>query len=339
MNEENTEVVNTEDQSLEDFSKEFFGKTEPKQEEVKETPVENNTEEDAEPLATENEDSEGDEDSDENQENNETDEDPAPKKKKQSFQERFNEVYADKRAAEREAEFYRQRLEALEKASKEKTPVEEKPEEGSLKAKLPSGAPDYDAMDKDGEPIYPLGEFDPKYIADLTRFTIAEETKKAREEERVKTEQMQMQQVQEEIAANWADKVSQAEAEMPDIRQKIDNLTSTFSSIEGPYGDYLANVIMSSDVGPEMMSYFSDNIGEAQKIVASGPAAATLALGRLEARLMKSSTKQEQSSNNKIVSQAPEPPQSRNKGNGSRFTVSPDTDDLDAFSREFFKKK
>jgi hypothetical protein len=37
--------------------------------------------------------------------------------------------------------------------------------------------------------------------------------------------------------------------------------------------------------GPEVMRYLSQNIGEAQKIVASGPAAATIAIGRLDARL------------------------------------------------------
>jgi hypothetical protein len=43
--------------------------------------------------------------------------------------------------------------------------------------------------------------------------------------------------------------------------------------------------MMGLDNGPDVMHYLSQNIGEAQKIVASGPAAATIAIGRLDARL------------------------------------------------------
>jgi hypothetical protein len=53
-------------------------------------------------------------------------------------------------------------------------------------------------------------------------------------------------------------------------------MVSVFSGIEPSYGEYLAATIMGADNGPEVMYYLSQNIGEAQKIVASGPAAATL---------------------------------------------------------------
>jgi hypothetical protein len=92
---------------------------------------------------------------------------------------------------------------------------------------------------------------------------------------------------------------------------------------------------MSCDNGPEIMYYLSQNIGEAQKIVASGPAAATLAIGRLEAQLSK--PKQEELKRNKRVSETPPPPEQRTRGVNGRFATRPDTRDLAAFRKEFFK--
>jgi hypothetical protein len=74
-------------------------------------------------------------------------------------------------AERREAELIR-RLEQIEARKPEENT---KPEPKPLREQLPAEAPNPDALDEDGEPIYPLGEFDPKYIRDLTKFTIAEE--------------------------------------------------------------------------------------------------------------------------------------------------------------------
>jgi len=112
-------------------------------------------------------------------------------------------------------------------------------------------------------------------------------------------------------------------------------MVEAFQGIDPGYGDYLALTLMQSEVGPQILYYLADNIGEAQKIVASGPAAATLALGRLEARFSKTS---EEKATTK-VSEAPNPPETRTRGSGGKFTVSPDTDDLDAFEKVFYSRK
>ncbi len=137
------------------------------------------------------------------------------------------------------------------------------------------------------------------------------------------------------MQTQWLSRLDEVEQELPDIRDRITDLTDTFADVDPGYGEYLATLLMSSDNGPQLMYYLSQNIGEAQKIVASGPVAATLALGRLEARF---STKAEQKSNKK-VSTAPTPPETSSKGRGSKFDVKPDTEDLDAFERAFFKKR
>jgi hypothetical protein len=133
------------------------------------------------------------------------------------------------------------------------------------------------------------------------------------------------------------DNLDKAEAEEPDIRENIRTLTEVFADIEPNYGEYLASTIMFSDYGPQIMNYLSQNIGEAQRIVASGPAAATLALGRLESKFI-ASTQQEEKRNTRQVSNAAPPPTERARGRGGQFTVAPDTDNLDAFEKEFYKK-
>jgi hypothetical protein len=69
------------------------------------------------------------------------------------------------------------------------------------------------------------------------------------------------------------------------------------------------------------------------------PAAATLAIGRLDAKFNKPPV-QRKKRNTKKVSEAPKPPESsRSRGSGGKFAVAGDTDDLDAFEKEFYKRK
>lgn len=329
--------------NLEDFEAEFLNKTENKEEKVEEV---EDTEDDA--LATEDDtdadesdedpDTEEDSEEDEQDESEEDDPEPEPKNKgkgKKSFQERINELTRKAREEERariaeqqEKQALLQRLESLE-ASLNKDSKSE-----SVKEQLPQGAPSPDAVDKDGEPLYPLGEFDPQFIRDLTKFTIAEERKAMREEAARQAEEQQIAAAKAEVQNTWSAKVAEAEEEIPELREHIADLVDTFSGIDPSYGEYLALTIMQSDVGPEIMEYLSQNIGEAQKIVGSGPAAATLAIGRLEAKLSRPAKE----TPNKKVSSAPEPPARVTKGRRQIGTVRPDTDDLEAFEKEYLRK-
>jgi hypothetical protein len=270
----------------------------------------------------------------------ETDEDEVvedePKPKKKSAKERIDELTAEKHEFRREAEAERRAREALRKEFEDfKASVEKDKPSKELRDRLPDGAPDPDAKGEDGEPLYPLGEFDKDYIRDLTKYSIEQEREAAKAAEAREREVREYQKAQQEIADNWNKNVVEAEKENPNLRKEITELAETFQDIPEAYGTYLANTIMLSELGPQIMSYLSQNIGEAQSIVASGPAAATLALGRLEARLMKAAEKEEKS--DKKVSNAPNPPDTRTRGTGGKFVVAPDTDDLDAFEKEFLK--
>lgn len=333
-------TVDIEDVALEDFEAEFYGKkTEPVKavEEPKEDDVDETEDDSLAPDEDEDESVEETEDDEADDSEEEEEEEVPPvkqQKKRNRAQERIEQLVAEAREAERRAEALERRLAELE-AAKEVKAEEKAP---TLREQLPAEAPQPDAVDDKGEPLYELGEFDPKYIRDLTRFTIEQETKAAKEAAEREAQERAIKQAQEEVTNKYAERVAKFEEEAPDFREKVLELDNTFKNIDPAYGEYLAMTIMSSEVGPELMYYFSQNIGEAQKIVASGPAAATLALGRLEAKFL-SSTPQEEKRNTKQVSKAPEPPENieRARGRGGRFAVAPDTDDLNAFEREFFR--
>lgn len=319
-----TEDENIPEPTQEEFEQEFFnGK--PVVEEVKEeVPAEEVKEEEpeeVEDLATEDEEDEAPEE-----------EEKPQAKKKNRAQERIDELTAKARAEEREKLALLKRLEELE------AKYEKKEEPKALREQLPADAPHPDTKDDNGDDVYPLGEFDPQYIADLTRWTIKQETQAAKAQAEQEARARAIEQVQNELATHWAEKLDAFEETVPEIRDNITLLTDTFQGLDPNYGEYLATTIMASEYGPEMMNYLALNLGEAQKIVASGPAAATLALGRLEARFVKAEEKGEKPSDSKRVSAAKEPPEELNRGSNGRFSVKPDTDDQAAFERVFFQK-
>ena len=338
VNDSNVDITD----DLNKFSEEFFQK--PNHAEAKAAKAEKVKEEpEAEPEEAEAEDESevedtGDDENDTpaNDDDDEDSEKPVeePKKKRNTAKERINELTAEKREAQRERDALRREFEAL-KAAVEKGPTKEEPK--GLREQLPSNAPHPDTKGEDGEPLYELGEFDPKYIRDLTRFTITEENKTFKEAADKEAREQAIETSRKELADAWVTKLDKAEESLPDIRENLKDMVDVFADIEPVYGEYLASTVMSSEFGPEIMYYLSQNIGEARKIVASGPAAATLALGRLEAKFVRTSSSEQAAISDTKVSKAPPPPTGKTKGSGGKFAVRGDTDNLDAFSKEFFK--
>jgi len=333
LTDDNSNLV---DIDLETFSKDFFNPT-ASDETVEENTEENNeevNENEDDALATEeNEDQTEDENSEENPDEDETEEDKKPKPKgKKSFQERINEVIAEARTAERERDALRLEIERLKNSrdeDKTETPAPKKQEVAKSEAPQPTD------LDEDGEPKYKLGEFDPAFIRDLTKFTIDEERAKVKAEEEKTAQQKMVEAAQEELKSSWLEKVDEAEKEIPDLRDNLGKVGEAFAGIDPNYGEFLAATIMTCDFGPQIMYYLSQHIDEAQKIVASGPASATLAIGRLDAKFSKAPAEKRTSKQ----SSAPNPPARQTKGSGGGSkTVPGDTRDLAAFRREFYKK-
>ncbi len=250
-------------------------------------------------------------------------------KKRRSVQERINEITREKYEAERrELETLRQLAELKNEVAQLRNPQKEE------KAASADDTPDPEARNEDGEPKYPLGEFDPGYIRDLTRHTLRQEQAAAeayRKEAEAKAAQEASRTADQQV---FTEKFTEVEKEIPDLRSRVLKLDPIMSGVEPAYNQYLVDIVRKLENGPRVLAYLADNPETAQKIVKSGAAAATIALGRLDFQVSKSK-KQEA----RKVTAAPEPPVRTPKGSAGSVAVSPDTDNLDDFSRIFFKKK
>jgi len=187
------------------------------------------------------------------------------------------------------------------------------------------------AMNEDGSLKYPLGEFDPAYIADLTVFTIDKVTKERETEASKAAAQKAAQDHLNQLNTNWQNKITETEKTTPDFRAKGQELIGTFSDLAPAYGEFLAQTIMGLDAGPEVLYHLANHLDEAQAIVSKGPLGAAISLGRLEARFAKSGEQPKPR-----VSAAPKPAPSTARGVAVGGEVKGDTDDLDAFSAAFF---
>lgn len=322
MTDDTVTSVDINDDNQDDFEADFYGTTATSV--VEDAPEEGADEEeiDADLGADDDDPPATDEDEDDEEEA----EEPAPKRNKISARERIEQLNAQVRENERR---YEKRIAELEAAIKGKAKEEEVP----LRQQLPAEAPDPDAKEENGDAKYPLGEFDPQYIRDLSKFTVEQEMKAAKAEQEREAQARQIEAERQELAASWNNKLDAFEEEVPEIRENLRVLTGAFESLDPGYGEYLAATLMSMDNGPAIMNYLSQNIGEAQKIVASGPLPAALAFGRLDAMLTKTQTPVTK----KKTSSAPPPPEVRTRGSNGKFAVRPDTDNQDAFEEEFFK--
>jgi hypothetical protein len=309
---------NTDD--LDSFNDLFTGKAKVKEDEVEIDDVEPVDEDDDTDVDTQDTDTDEAPDGDDDSDDSEPEEKPKPKKVNR-FQERINELTAKAREAERSLEALRaEQAQKQAEPTKQATPV------------VQDLGPDPDAKNEDGSDKYPLGEFDPSYIRDMARHTIDKEWTARKEQETAEQNQRQIEAARAEIQNQWVEKLTPMTEQHEDFLDKTMELESAFDGLDPQYSDYLVQTIKSLDHGPEVLYYFANHLDEAQKFVRMGPLNATLALGEINA-MFKGNTRKETK-----VSKAPPPPQV-NKGSKTRVAVTPDTDDLDAFSNLFFEKK
>jgi hypothetical protein len=277
--------------------------------------VEENSE--AEDLATEDE-----------QGNEEEEEELPPVKPKSKFQTRIDEL-TEKARLEKEARLELQaRLDALLSGKEEK-------KEAPAQAAVKSDAPDPDALNDKGDLKYPLGEFDPLYIRDLTRFTLRQESEQLRAAEAEAAALAAKQAETQALAEEWDVKLEEVKTRLPDFQEKAENLVTTFGNLEPGYGEYLGNTIMSMDKGADVLYYLANNLDVARQIAKSGPAKATLALGKLEAMF---DEPREEPKPKPKTSKTPAPPPTTTRGSAPSLSVPADTDDLAAFEAQFFKR-
>jgi hypothetical protein len=317
-----TEVQFDNTDDLDAFTADFFGEKKADSEQAKPTAEQD------EPEEKTPEDVEAQKDADNEADEAELTEEIPDKPKRKTVQDRIDEVVRQREELRREnaAELQKLRDEvaALKKPAGEQVTSQEATE------------PSPEALDKDGNPIYALGEFDPQYIRDLTRFTLDQERAKVQAETAESQRVADQQKVQQELQSSWNERVTSATEEYPDFVEKGQELLNGFNNLDPNYAGYLSNVLMNMDKGPDVLYYLSNHPEEAAAIVNSGAQKATLALGRIESRFLQS----EQDAPKPKITKAPNPPAVRARGTNGAYTgVAPDTDDLDAFSAEYFRKK
>lgn len=316
---DNGTVETTDD--LDAFATQLFG-----QEEITEEPTSPEVvEEEAEQDPVE------DEPVEEEDQEEEVVEEPKPAKK--TVQERIDELVRQREEAKREGDA---KVEQLRKEFEAKFAELQKPQEASKVEEAKEPSPD--DVDAEGNPKYSLGEFDPQYVRDLTVFTLNQEKARLQEAAKLEAEQAEQTKAQQELTNSWNEKVVAVKETYPDFQEKGQELVNSLQGLDESYGLYLTNLLMSMDKGPDVLYYLATNPEETASIVNSGAQRATLALGRIEAKFLE--PKQAPVTKRQSVAPTPPPPQARSRGaNGAFISVPPDTDDLDAFTREFFSKK
>ena len=339
MDTENNSNAITQADDLDAFSAAFFNGDEVSvvPDEIEEAPADEDADDTSPSDAddTKPEDTETDADPEDSKEgDDEPEEEVVEKPKKKTAAERIAEVVAERNAEREEKRQLLARLEALE-ASKVKTEDTPTPATANELA-----APDPDARNEDGSLKYPLGEYDPLFLKDNVNYLFAE---KQRELE-AKTVQENTIQERVKLQSTWDAKLAEAEKteEMADIREAGAVLISELQDTLDPqFGDFLATTIMSLDQGPEVFYFLASNPDVAKAIAKQDAIHATIALGGLNERIRFDKQTQETGNTKKPprVSQAPEPPQTVNRGNTATFDVPDDTDDLDAFADKFYAKR
>lgn len=326
----------TED-NLDAFAAEFFGEDkEQPSDDAKSEDVE--VDEEASDAPTDEQDTQDSaeedgapEEADEADEENPDTTDEGKPKKKDRLQERINELTAARRAAERERDELRKKLEEKTKAPEPKTE--------QVTEKAANNAPKPTDKNEDGTDKYPLGEFDPKYNADLVKYTVQQTLNEERAERERQEQEKQKLTAEEQYRAtlqdSWNEKLEPVQERYPDFQEKGEEMLSVFEGIDPAYGQYLTDTLMEMDNGPEVFYYLASNLEEAQEIVDAGPRKATIALAKLEAQLAGNPVK----ATPKVkVTKAPAPPPQVKGSAVAKASISLDTDDLDAFSKVLFKK-
>lgn len=281
------------------------------------------------------EDDEGAEDA-----SDEADEGTAPVgKKKSRFQERIDDLTAKLREGERlRQEQAADLAKAIAKINElSAKPAEQTPQNTEKNRGLVE--PTADDLLEDGSPKYPLGEFDPKLLRDLTRYDRAierqheEEVATAREAERVRNEELQT------LQTNWNTKVEAAKEIYPDYVEKGQALINSMNEMPQDYAVYLTTAIMGMDYGPDVFYYLAEHPEEARVIVNSSPEKALNKLGRIEARFEIAANEQSGKETKLRTTNAPVPPP-RNKGSvAAAPKVDLENASLDEFERELFPRR
>jgi hypothetical protein len=336
MNDDNTPLVEsvdidtTEEQGLDEFEAEFFstGKAPDKKPVVEETNEDNVSDSDNN-EETPVEDSVDDAESD--------NEKIPPVKKESRAEKRIRELNAKFREEQRKRlELERLLEERLKLEESKKIPYNNEPTPAEDSKKEEDRPPHWDDEDENGNKKYPLGQFDPKFNADLVTYMVRKETEAFQERMRQAELQRRQEEAERALQEQWQQKLTVAQERYPDFMEKGQRLIDGFSDLDPAYGKYLTDTIRSIDNGTDVLYYLASNPDIARDIVNQGPAKATLALGRISAMLGNDEALITKNTARTRTTNAPPPPP---RAKGSALPKVRDLDNLDDFEEVFFRRR
>lgn len=228
-----------------------------------------------------------------------------------SAQARIDKAVARQRAAERRAEELEARLSALEGRA------------------APPQQPRQPAADAPPDPTqFQGGEFDPKYVAALSRYEARQEVVKAREEAAQATAERQRADAVREFEEKRGKFVDLGVEKYADFEEvALDNSVHISPTV--------ATLAFESDHGPEIVYALAQDSKEQKRVSAMSPARQAAWFGRREAELELSSRSPDAGAESPPpkVTKAPPPPGSTSRGTGGTPKVAADTTDFAQFER------
>lgn len=225
---------------------------------------------------------------------------PAPKR--QTAQERIDELTRDKHAE-------RRRVEALER------------EIETLRPKPALAAAEQPKADARPDPAeYQFGETDPEFIEALGAFAARQEFRRLRAEDETTTQVRTAQQADQDRRAEFA-------KAHPDFHDKLaSNWTCT---------PVMGDALTTSEHGPAVAYHLANNPDEAARIAKLDPVAQIRAIGAIEGRLSAALPAAVVPATKTASDAPPVPPTIR--GAGGKFKAAADTDDFAAFDAAYDK--
>jgi DNA repair exonuclease SbcCD ATPase subunit len=249
----------------------------------------------------------------------ESEKDDKPKKKK-GWSKRVEKLVAQREAERRRAEALEARLAALEVASGPKKSDSEPAK--TAQAATDSGEPNPDDFTTHAE-----------YVKAVTKWTIQQEQKAAKaeaEKQKLLTQQEQAQKSYQEKLKSFIEKTD----DFDDVVSEVSDISPSIAVQE---------LIMSSDMGPQLVYELAKNRAEFERINSLSYGAVARELGKLEAKLEARASEQTKKPEPKKLTQAPKPldPVGGGKGTVAKSIDDPDLSfaDYERIRREQMKRR
>lgn len=247
---------------------------------------------------------------------------PEPEKsapsKKQTAQERIDELTRARREAERRADDLQKRLEALEqRAPREVPPKEETPEPAKSEAEGPPKPDDFE-----------FGELDSAYIAAVVDYQTEKRWEEFRQRDAAERQQAA-------VRAKFEQQITQGREKYPDFDEKV---VQGAQAGTWPLSATLGVLLVESEVGEDIAYELASNPSEAERVFRLPDVEQARYFGRLEAKFSAAraaATGGNAPAETPATTRAPQapPPVTPGRGAGGQFQATAKSDDFAAFEK------